>query len=175
MTAPTLKHILLTVSTLTGLAVSPAYADDARMKYDTGFGYWAAPTLVAPVCGVAPDGTPELCSNSGSGGSGSTNGRSATDPVYSTPGMLSGVNLSAATADSGTAYTAFGSQACRQLTIANNTGVTIDVQQGGSGVAVPVFNSTYYTFFGLTNANQLGVKRDDSGKTVVTVIARCES
>ena len=57
----------------------------------------------------------------------------------------------------------------------NNSGTTIGVQRGGSGVGVPVFPGTYFTFFGLTNANQIGVRRVDQSTTSVTVHATWES
>lgn len=92
-----------------------------------------------------------------------------------TPQMASGGNISAQTANPGTTYTAFGSQACKQVTIVNDTGTTILVQQGGAGVGVPIFDQSAFSFFGLSNANVLGVKRKDDGNTPVTVAARWEA
>lgn len=91
------------------------------------------------------------------------------------PQMASGGNISAQTANPGTTYTALGSQACKQVTIVNDTGTTILVQQGGAGVGVPIFDQSAFTFFGLSNANALGVKRKDDGNTQVTVAARWEA
>lgn len=91
------------------------------------------------------------------------------------PQLSSGGHLAAQTAAGGTAYTAFGAQACKQLTIFNGTGVDIGVTVGGAGVEVPVLAGTYYTFFGLTNANQLSVRRVDNSTTQVTVAARWEA
>jgi len=92
-----------------------------------------------------------------------------------TPQMASGGNISAQTANPGTTYTAFGSQACKQVTIVNDTGTTILVQQGAAGVGVPIFDQSAFTFFGLSNANALGVKRKDDSNTQVTVAARWEA
>ena len=91
------------------------------------------------------------------------------------PVLTAGGHISATTAVSGTGYTAFGAQACKQLTILNGTGVDIGVAVGGAGVEVPVLAGTYYTFFGLTNANQLQVRRVDTGVVQVAVPARWES
>ncbi|NML24338.1 hypothetical protein [Zoogloea dura] len=91
------------------------------------------------------------------------------------PQLSSGGHIAAQTAVSGTTYTAFASQACKQLTILNGTGVDIGVTVGGAGVEVPVLAGTYYTFFGITNANQLSVRRVDTSTTQVTVAARWES
>ena len=91
------------------------------------------------------------------------------------PRMVSGGHLSAQTANPGTGYTAFGSQACKQLTISNQTGVTIQVQQGGAGVGFEIPHGGVIPFYGLTNANQLGIKRQDNSNTQVTVTARWEA
>lgn len=103
------------------------------------------------------------------GGSGSGSGTASISPV--SPTFTGAANLSISTAAS---YTAFPAQACKQLTIANNTGVTVQVQQGGSGAAQPVFPGTYYVFYGLTDASALAVERADGMATAVTVNARCE-
>lgn len=92
-----------------------------------------------------------------------------------TPMLSSGGNISATTDPSGTAFTLFGAQACKQLTISNNSGTTIEVQQGGTGVSFPVFPASYYTFFGITDASNLGIRRVDQSTTSVTVVARWES
>lgn len=91
------------------------------------------------------------------------------------PQLSSGGHIAAQTAVGGTAYTAFGAQACKQLTVMNSTGIDLGVTVGGAGVEVPVLAGTYYTFFGLTNANQLSVRRVDASTTQVTVPARWEA
>jgi hypothetical protein len=91
------------------------------------------------------------------------------------PGMTSAGHLSATTAATGANWTAFASQACKQLTVSNRTGTDLEFRQGGAGVAFPVFAGSYYTFFGLTNANQLDVRRVDTSNTQVTVTARWEA
>lgn len=91
------------------------------------------------------------------------------------PVMVSGGNISTLTSAVGTNYTAFAAQACKQVTICNDTGTTVEVRQGGAGVAIPVFDSTYYTFFGITDASQLAVRRKDTSNTQVTVKTRWES
>lgn len=91
------------------------------------------------------------------------------------PVLTAGGHISATTAVSGTGYTAFGAQACKQVTICNGSGVDIGVTVGGAGVEVPVFAGTYMTFFGITNASQLHVRRVDTGVVQVPVTARWES
>ena len=101
----------------------------------------------------------------------------AGNPIYGNivaPMLSSGGHTSVVTAANGTSYTAFAAQPCKQLTIGNDTGVQIDVLQGGTGSPFPVFAGTYLTFFGLTDASQLSVRRDDTSTTTVTVKARWE-
>lgn len=90
------------------------------------------------------------------------------------PSMASGGNLSLTTNATGTTFNVFASQACKQLNVSNQTGVTIEVQQGGTGVAFQIPTNTFYTFFGITNTNQLGIRRTDTLNTQVTVTARWE-
>lgn len=91
------------------------------------------------------------------------------------PTMASGGHTSVTTAATGTNWTAFASQALKQLTISNQTGVTLEFRQGAAGVGLPIPTSAFYTFFGLTNANQIDVRRVDTSNTQVTVAARWES
>jgi hypothetical protein len=91
------------------------------------------------------------------------------------PVMNAGGNIALATAATGANFTAFAAQACHQLTICNDTGTTIEVRQGGAGVAIPVFDRTYFTLFGLANASQIEARRADQAGTSVTVKARWES
>lgn len=97
----------------------------------------------------------------------------AKQPVI--PSFTSGANLSAQTNATGTNYTAFGSQVCKQLTVSNQTGTTIEVRQDATGVGLQVPSGAFYTFFGITNANQLGIRRVDQSNTQVTVTARWEA
>lgn len=91
------------------------------------------------------------------------------------PQMASGGNISVATNATGSTYNAFSSQACKQLTIVNDTGFDIEFQQGGSGVAIPIFDGSSFTIFGISNVNSIGVRRKDTSNTPVTVKARWES
>lgn len=89
--------------------------------------------------------------------------------------MSSGGNIAVTTSAVGTNYTAFASQACKQLTISNNTGTVVELRQDATGEALPIQNGSYFTFYGLTNANQLDCRRTDTSNTQVTVQARWES
>jgi hypothetical protein len=91
------------------------------------------------------------------------------------PSMASGGNISVQTAVTGTNYTAFASQACKQLTISNQSGTVVEVRQGAAGVALQIPTGAFYTFFGITNTNQLEVRRTDVSNTQVTLTARWEA
>ena len=92
-----------------------------------------------------------------------------------TPIMSSGGNISAQTASTGTNWTAFGSQTCKQLNLSNQSGTTIEVRQAGAGVGLQIPTGTFYTFFGISNTNQLSIRRVDNSNTQVTVTARWEA
>ncbi len=78
-------------------------------------------------------------------------------------------NLAQATNASGAVYNAFGSQVASQVTVFNGTGTAIDVQRGGSGAGVSIGSGLTAVFVGLTNTNQIGVRRTDQAATPVTV------
>ena len=90
------------------------------------------------------------------------------------PSMDVGGNLSLTTNATGTTYTAFTDQPCTQLTVSNQTGVTLEVRQDGAGVAFQIPTGAFYTFFGIDNCNQLAVRRFDTSNTQVTLTARWE-
>jgi hypothetical protein len=90
------------------------------------------------------------------------------------PEMTDGGHTSVQTNATGANFSAFASQNCKQLTISNNSGTAIEVQQDGAGVALPIPDQTYFTFYGLANASQLGVRRVDQSNTQVTIAARWE-
>lgn len=92
-----------------------------------------------------------------------------------TPEMSSGGNLSVQTAATGANWTVIGAQACKQLTLVNNTGTKIEFRQGGAGVGVVVFDQSGFTIYGITNANQIEIRRVDQANTQVTVQGRWES
>ena len=97
---------------------------------------------------------------------------SSKQPVI--PSMTSAGHLSVTTAATGTNWTAFSSQACKQLTVSNQSGVVIEFRHGGAGAGFQVPSGAFYTFFGLTNASQLEARRVDQSNTQVIVTARWE-
>jgi len=101
--------------------------------------------------------------------------QSAGNPAAVEPVMASGGHGTRQTAATGTNYTALTAQACKQVTLMNNTGTAIGVTVGGTGAEVPVFDQSYYTFYGLTDAGNLSIRRVDTSNTQVTVAYRWEA
>lgn len=95
--------------------------------------------------------------------------------AYVSPAMTDGGHISATSSATGANWTAFGSQTCKQLTVFNNTGTVIEVRQDAAGVAVPIQDDSWFTFYGIANADELGIRRVDQSNTQVTVQARWES
>lgn len=95
--------------------------------------------------------------------------------VINIPIMARGGNISLVTAATGTNWTAFTYQECKQLTVSNQTGTTIEVRQDGEGVGLQLPTASFYTFFGLSSTSQLSIRRVDTTNTQVTVTARWEA
>ena len=91
------------------------------------------------------------------------------------PSMTNGGNLSVTTAATGTNWTAFASQALKQLTVSNQTGTNIEFRQDGTGVGLIIPAGAIFTFFGITNANQIEARRTDTSNSQVTITARWEA
>jgi N-methylhydantoinase B/oxoprolinase/acetone carboxylase alpha subunit len=123
----------------------------------------------------SPKVTPLVAMNAGAASATTIRVAVATDANVVVPAMGSAGHLSLQTAATGTNWTAFTSQVCKQLTISNQTGTTIEVRQGATGVGFQIPTGSFYTFFGLTNANGLDARRVDTSNTQVTVTARWES
>ena len=129
--------------------------NDSGNYYQYQFGHWVSIS------------ESDMKAATGSGGGG---GGSSTDfPTSIEPKLSSGGNITVAATSS--SATAFASQTCSQLTVINNQTSAITVTQ--AGVGVPVLPNTYFTFFGLTNANELSVKLA-SGAAGATIGARWE-
>jgi len=80
--------------------------------------------------------------------------------------------LSLATANPGSGFAQFGSQACTSLDLVNNTGTTLEYRRGAGGtVYIPIPPGTSRLIQGITNANQIYVRRVDQSNTVVTMVA----
>lgn len=81
------------------------------------------------------------------------------------------VGLTGATPASGTGWGVLSSQACTSLDLINATSVDVEYRRNGAGVGIPVPAFSSRLIQGITNANQIGVRRVDQGVTPVNVFA----
>ena len=86
---------------------------------------------------------------------------------------ISGGNI-AVVVNGASAPIIFASQIASQLLISNISGTAIEVLQDGSGVYFPIPTGAMVTFQGISNANQLAIRRVDLAATSVTISARWE-
>lgn len=93
-------------------------------------------------------------------------------PVSSSvPTTGSGTILSLTTATTGGSYTAFANTPCIALDIVNNTGTTIEYRRGATGTAMQIPTGSARMVIGITNANQIDIRRTDASNTQVTLQA----
>lgn len=91
------------------------------------------------------------------------------------PVSTSSGHTSATTTTVGTTFQVFPAKPCAHMLIVNDTGVDIEVQQNGSGIALPVLVGQAVTFRAIGNTSKLGVRRKDQAVTQVVVKARWEA
>lgn len=73
------------------------------------------------------------------------------------------------TAAIGANFVTFSSVECSSLEIFNNTGTAIEYRRGGTGTTFPILSGTSRIIIGLSNANQISLRRVDQSNTQVTV------
>jgi hypothetical protein len=106
------------------------------------------------------------------GADGSATDVSAANPMPSSvPGAVSATILSLTTAATGTNYTAFSSQTCNSLDIVNTSSVAIEYRRGATGNAMTILSGSSRLVVGITNANQIDVRRVDTSNTQITIPA----
>lgn len=92
--------------------------------------------------------------------------------VSSLPSTV-GTNLQLTTSASGTPYVAFADQACVRIIVSNDSTSTLEYQRNGAGVTSYILPSSYYIIEGITNANQISIRRKDTSSTQITIGATC--
>ena len=106
------------------------------------------------------------------GADGSATDVSAANPMPSSvPGAVSATILSLTTAATGTNYTAFSSQTCQSLDIVNTSSVAIEYRRGATGNSMTILSGSSRLVVGITNANQIDVRRVDQSNTQITIPA----
>jgi hypothetical protein len=89
----------------------------------------------------------------------------------SVPTAATGAILALTTNATGTTFTAFGASTCVALDIVNNTGTTIEYRRGATPAAMQIPTGTARLVVGITNANQIEVRRTDVSNVQVTLQA----
>jgi hypothetical protein len=106
------------------------------------------------------------------GADGSATDVSAANPMPSSvPGAVSATILSLTTAATGSNYTAFASTTCQSLDIVNTSSVAIEYRRGGAGNAMTILSGSSRLVVGITDANQIAVRRVDQSNTQITIPA----
>jgi hypothetical protein len=106
------------------------------------------------------------------GADGSATDVSAANPMpTSVPGAVSATIMSLTTAATGTNYTAFSSQTCQALDIVNTSSVAIEYRRGGAGNTMTILSGSSRLVVGITNADQISVRRVDTSNTQITIPA----
>lgn len=106
------------------------------------------------------------------GADGSATDVSAANPMPSSvPGAVSATILSLTTAATGTNWTAFASTTCQSLDIVNTSSVAIEYRRGATGNSMTILSGSSRLVVGITNANQIDVRRVDTSNTQITIPA----
>jgi len=106
------------------------------------------------------------------GADGSATDVSSANPMPSSvPGAVSATILSLTTAATGTNWTAFASTTCQSLDIVNTSSVAIEYRRGATGNAMTILSGSSRLVVGITNANQIDVRRVDTSNTQITIPA----
>lgn len=79
--------------------------------------------------------------------------------------------LTVQTTAAGTTWATFPARACNSLDIVNNSGAAIEYRRNGAGNSIVIPDGSSRLLIGITNANQIQVKRLDNSVTQVTVTA----
>lgn len=75
------------------------------------------------------------------------------------------------TSGTGTPYVDFGSIACTSMDIVNTTNIDVEYIRNGTGTAMPIPAGTSRLVQGITNANQISVRRADTSTAQITIYA----
>jgi hypothetical protein len=93
--------------------------------------------------------------------------------VESSPASVTILNLT--TNSTGTTWTAFTSQVCQSVDLTNDTGVTIEYRRNGAGSSMRIPSGSARLILGVSNANQIEVRRADTSNSQVVVQAEAFS
>lgn len=94
-----------------------------------------------------------------------------TSGAFSMPGNPTVTILNATTNAVGANWTAFAAQSCRMLDVANVTGTDIEYRRNAAGNAMRIPDGGSRLILGITNADQIQIRRVDQSNTQVVVTA----
>lgn len=90
--------------------------------------------------------------------------------VSTSPAQPTGYSfIDVTTANPGSNFTAYPSTTCTNLILLNYTDYAIDVKRNGTGSYITIPALQTYNFGGLTNANQISIRRNDQSNTQLTI------
>lgn len=116
----------------------------------------------------------------GAGGNGGGTSGGLTDvqlratPLEVTPIFRAGDNLTNITVAGGEDWTQLPDQELTQLTIFNDTGFTLEFRQDGGAGTPPIWSGQHEKISGISNANQISVRRKDKDSESIEIQARWE-
>lgn len=79
--------------------------------------------------------------------------------------------LGVSTSTTGATFVAFGSQVCSSVDVVNNSGADIEIRRGAAGSTMVIRDGYSRLMQGVTNSNQLQLRRADQANTAVSVSA----
>lgn len=97
--------------------------------------------------------------------------RGNTSGIYTIPGYTFAAILNLTTAAVGSNWTAFASAGCTALDVSNVTGADIEYRRGGTGNAMRIAQGASRMIVGITNADEIQIRRVDLSNTQVVITA----
>jgi hypothetical protein len=73
------------------------------------------------------------------------------------------------TSGTGTNFVTLPSSICNAVHVLNGTGTTLAFKRGSDSATFEIPTGSGYSFYGITNANQISFKRADDSNTQVTL------
>lgn len=95
-------------------------------------------------------------------------------PLFVKPVFTSSGNQLITTSSSGASWITLPNQACTQYLLVNVSAVTIELRQDSSTESLLIMAGGIIPLYGLTNTNQLKVRRHDQSSSQVTFSGRWE-
>ena len=100
------------------------------------------------------------------------NSRLSTNPrLTSVPLASSSTILSVQSAATGTNWTTLTTAACDFVRVCNATGTLLEYRRGGAGNGMHLPNNSTIDILGVSNANEISFRRNDTSNTQVTLTA----